>query len=263
MGREAVSFECATCGETRRGRLRPDGRVKCPECSTIQTLEMEDEEPERPRRRRKKRKPASSRLPLVIAGSILGVVSLGVVVIGAVALSRSRPAVAIETREHSNTVFSVRHPSDWKVDSGGLPHFAWVTLSKGSASIKIRIHAADALGNAMGIVQTDPKLAARQFHMDRKSTYEEEFGSGYEEDEEPTAIDAEAGTGYRSSFKAKAMFGSLRGVRATILGIAQINATARCSAGDWKTYEPEFDRIIRSIGFPKVEPGAAGMGDDE
>lgn len=163
-----------------------------------------------------------------------------------------------ERVQAQNSKFSVEHPSDWFVEtgggSGGLP--TWLKMEHGDIKISIK----DSLkGGVLGdIVQagSDPNAEVPDevapvaaLHEMLKSDAEA-FLSNYNE-QPPVKIETGMGDARMSEFTASEWaFGSvIYGYRATLLaGPRQFSVVVRCpKRGNWEALKPTFRRIIESI----------------
>jgi hypothetical protein len=152
--------------------------------------------------------------------------------------------------------FACKYPEGWDEKAGGQRGLEWAKFTSGSAEIRIDAGAAGSLMGAIAknIGHMDPDAAnpeqtpVHAVHADGVKEAQKNF-SGYKEVGDPVPFDAPLGPAERSEFTASTTFGSgLHGYRATVLGHDKsVYVTCVCPESDWKTLEPAFDTVLKSL----------------
>jgi hypothetical protein len=204
------------------------------------------------------------KITLIISGSVVGVVILGVV-----GWIMFQPPAAVSGGDGSSVVapknfdeiefgdgdYLCEGPKDWKVTSGGgregIP--PWVQFEQGGASIRIRDSLAGtdeamidrALGFGTAVEQGTAPVDDVNQH--RKKGVAESMRN-YEE-KAPEKLQHELGDALIAEFTAKPLFGeAIRGYHATVLDeFHQFTIVCRCPESLFETLKPAFKHVITKL----------------
>jgi hypothetical protein len=187
--------------------------------------------------------------------------------IGAMALhlgcgSKMEAPTTYERWVDEDGAFSIDYPADWSAEGGGKNGVKWAEFSNGTALIKLDFDTTSSIigdiagsqnqGARFGDEPLPPeiemKLApvhkAHEFNKDRTALLYSDF-------QETAAEKYTSGLGdsRKSEFVSSSLMGSVRGYRSTALTINQaVIVVCSCSASDWETLKPAFDKILASLG---------------
>lgn len=152
--------------------------------------------------------------------------------------------------------FACQYPEGWEAKGGGKRGLEWAKFTSGSSEIRVD---AGAVGSLVGDIaknmgHMDPDAASPEMqpvhavHVAGAKDAEKNF-SGYKEVGEVQVFEAPLGPARRSEFTASTSFGSgMHGYRATILAHDKsVYITCVCQESDWKTLEPAFDTVLKSM----------------
>lgn len=158
---------------------------------------------------------------------------------------------------HENVRVHCVYPKGWEArGAGGQGNVPPVAIFEdGTARVEFR---SNLRGSAMTMntqASRDPNVKVpdefkpvSQIHEMHLERYKEDI-SGYKEIGSPTMVKVTGfgGEGRLSNYTANAgLFGTVRGYRVTLIGSDQWNCFFQCPAGDWKKYQPIFDKMLAS-----------------
>jgi hypothetical protein len=154
---------------------------------------------------------------------------------------------------HKTGIFACEFPQGWEQDGGGNRGQFWATSKSGPAEIRLRANSTGSLlGDIMGgpnDSELPPELqAAHKVHVLGAKGIEGEY-PGYKEVGQPKVLDVTLGPARVSEFTYQTTFGSgMHGYRATVIGHDKgVTVFCICPESDWKTLQPAFDRLLKSL----------------
>jgi hypothetical protein len=152
--------------------------------------------------------------------------------------------------------FACEYPEGWQEEGGGKRGLEWAKFTSGPAEIRIDTgvgasligdlaRSANTLEGGEVLPEEEP---VHQVHLAYEKDAAKSF-SGYNEVAQPEIIDIPIGGARRSEFTAQSTFGSaLHGYRATALTRDKgVFITCICPETDWKTLQPAFDHVLKSL----------------
>jgi hypothetical protein len=151
--------------------------------------------------------------------------------------------------------FACEYPEGWQAEGGGKRGLEWAKFTSGPAEIRVDT------GVGASLIGDIASSAAK---MDGEETpeeapilavhaaYAEEFEKDHKDYKEVTPVeevDIDMGPMARNEFTASGTFGSsLHGYRATGLTRDKgVFITCTCPESDWKTLQPAFDHVLKSL----------------
>lgn len=154
---------------------------------------------------------------------------------------------------HKEGTFACEYPEGWEAKGGGKHGPIWATFTSGPVEIRMNGDLAGSLmGDAMGGRQQDELPFELQpvhiIHVNDEESAKDKY-SGYKEIGQPKELEVRLGPGRVSEFTASTTFGSgLHGFRATVLGHnKRVVVFCVCPESDWKTLQPAFERVLKSL----------------
>jgi hypothetical protein len=151
--------------------------------------------------------------------------------------------------------FACEYPEGWQAEGGGKRGLEWAKFTSGPAEIRIDTGVgASLIGDIassaakMDGEETPEEAPILQVHVAYAEDFEKDY-KGYKEVTPVEEIDTQLGPTARNEFTAQSTFGSnLHGYRATGLTRDKgVFVTCVCPESDWKTLQPAFDHVLKSM----------------
>ena len=192
----------------------------------------------------------------------IGLQSVALLIAGVLVLSSGcAPEMVSSPESYANFnsregTFAMEYPEGWTADGNGNRSrgVAWAKFEKGPIEIRIDASFTDSLG---GDIPTDndtpdelkPEALLQQHYLEY---YQDKF-SGYSQDEGET-IRTSLGPTRMNKFTGSQGFSKIKGIRASIMGHDRgVTFLAHCPENQWETFEPVFDRMLRSMKVGRQE----------
>lgn len=207
-----------------------------------------------PNRRKKKSSNSSTTNYLIFGGIGLAVVLLATVAILVIKFAPRRtiekltPVEELVNCNSGEDIFHASLPQGWKIESGGIIHYSWVSAERASAKIKAEEGIAgslikDIVGQNYDPNGPDEQLPISRIHEMKQQAFAEEH-KNYRE-EPATTVRNGFGKSRVSAFTTN----KVRGYRATsAAGEVQIGIVCTCAPADWDMLQPAFMKVIESAG---------------